>query len=1038
MNSTISKQGKLFKKYQKKITNITNKGRFNDKSIIVEKDKDKDKDKAKDKEIKYMDDKNNDNKKNDWNWLDWLKSGEKEGFENEDINSQFTDIKILQDKLENLLAEYQSSQSSLISKTHQYTNVTGNNKYANKYIQFTDGTVCYVTNQGIAKCISTPEIWDSIAGKNGCPVKNVINIGLPWLPEYASAGTIIPTDPPLLSGTCMTTGESCGNAGKNVYVDKMLTNATDKYIGCYRDKPESSLIDIVPKLTVSNSYETGNWESAFNSPGYTTIASSIYLGNNAANGPYKAFDKDKNSFWHSEVSAANNYNSSSGVYEGTSSFQYEKSPGVIDTFHGEYLWIKLNNPQTINSYEITPRQDAYYYRSPNSWTIMGMNPGENWKVLSQESNVDFSTAGRTFNISSPGSYSVYLIGISKVGNASSTSNRYCVQIAEWNLYTSSESSFTNENRAMSLTNGGDYVSFETCKQRAIDGGWKYFGIQDTKDNVSQCAISNDLYRTQIYGEAKDTTWIPIWSSGTGGKAAAGVTLSNDGRLIITEVNTGDIIWSSPNNPASCWWGGHANPDSIQGSFGGNCIGRPVGIDCGRPGNTSYPADGLSGNLNDPLKDYLKKEAEKGESNFSIPSQLLWKGGDPAVCCAKLVDYTYQCGGGPFKSGSISLGSPINIDCSQEVAECGKFKLQLQDDGNMTLFQGENGIWSTGTQGKPPENNTNWIATNGKYGVNYLTTGQVLAPNEWIGSTYGLIILLMQTDGNLVLYSSTTKLNCTQKNDRSYGGSWANAVYEMSDSGVPGNIGKLGYVDSNGVLSEYTQDMIKKTDTYRMLPNTDSANNDFGGMPLNNSNIDQCKTACTTNNNCAGFVFDRSNNNCWLKNGNIYPVGERQINNNLDLYLRNPKIENDSSCSNLIEPIDSISWERYRKSGRNMTKDTTCGLAKVTQPSIQTTNDLKSQIAEISKQIVDKINNLGSSNAELNSEMDQIRSELLGNINKYQTINEEYSKNKRKYLVNINGVLSETDQIVLHQNYSYMFWSILAIGIIVIIMNLKKK
>jgi PAN domain len=1028
MSSATLNQGLMFKKYQKKIINQTNplKSKKNENSNVLS------------------------GKEGVLSGKEGVLSG-KEGFETGDETAQFAEIKVLQDKLEQLLAEYRSKQDNLINKTQEYTQITSsNNRYANRNIRFTTGHVCYVTNSGVIKYIPSPEIWDSFAGKYGCPGKDYVDIGLPWLPEYNNIGAIVPTNPPLIIGTYMTANQACGNAGNNVFVNDMLFNAQEKYFGCYRDKPESQLISAIPVLTVANSYSPQNWEAAWNQPGYSCTTSSIYLSNNDANGPYKAFDKNIGNFWHSEVSAANNYNGNTGVYEGSVSFQYEKSPGVFDTIRGEWVWIKLDSPKVITSYDLVARQDAYSYRSPNSWSIMGLNPGENWHVLDTQANIDFSTSAKRFNISNPGNYLAYLICITKVGNASSenSGNRYCVQIAEWDLFTSSDSTFTNDNRAMSLTNGGDYVSdpIETCKKRAMDGGYKYFGIQNIQANgTAQCLVSNDSYRTKIYGEAFNTTVVPLWSSGTTGKAVSGAYLTNDGRFLITEAGTGAILWTSPNNPSSCWWGGKTNPDSIQGSYGGNCVGRPKEIDCGRPQSTSYPADGLAGNMNSVLRDFAYQNATNNNTIFTVNAQTAYsKTGlpaDPAVCCAKQYQYAYQCGGGPFKTGAnvSESGGVMTFDCSAESAAC-SFRLELQDDANMCIYQDNVGpaIWCTMTNDRGLENNPNWAASKGKYGVPRLTTGQVLGPNEWIASTNGLIMLIMQTDGNLVLYSSSTKINCSEQNGKSFGGPWANAVYELSEQGFPGNMSKIGYVDSNNVLSEYPADMIKKTNQYRMLPNTDSGGNDFGGMPMQNSNVDQCKSACTDNDNCAGFVFDRSNNNCWLKDQNVFPKSARQINNNLDLYLRQPKINNNSSCSNNIKPIDSVTWNRYSKSGRNMTMDTTCGLAKVTQPSIESSNALKTQIAELAQEIVNKMNNLGTSNAQLNSEMETNRTQILGDVNKYKEINEEFSKHSATYATNISGILNETDQIVLHENYSYMFWSILAIGIIIIIINMKKK
>jgi hypothetical protein len=587
---------------------------------------------------------------------------------------------------------------------------------------------------------------------------------------------------------------------------------------------------------------------------------------------------------------------------------------------------------------------------------------------------------------------------------------------------------------------GTYNTFDECKRRAMDGGFKYFGLQDVKeDGRAACLFSNDIVRTQMYGEAINTTLIPIWSSGTAGKAVAGVTMSSDGRFLITEAGTGAILWTSPNSPASCWWGGHANPDSVQGSFGGNCIGKPVSIDCGNPQSTSYGPEGLAGNLNVELKKYVTDSVNKGLVNFSVPSQELWKGGDPAYCCSKLVDYTYQCGGDPFKSGALGMGGLMTFDCTAEVAKC-SFKLTLQADGNMCLYQDNvaAAVWCTMTNGQQKDANPDWVASKGKTGVSYLTTGQVLGPDEWIGSDDGRLKLIMQSDGNLVLYACTRASGCITKNEKSFGTGWTNAVYEFSEQGNPASMSMMGYVDSNGVLSEYPPDLVGKSKNFITVPNFNTPGNDFAGMPMQNENVENCKKYCVDNDNCAGFVFDRSNNNCWLKDGNMFPKAPRNEDLNIDMYVRMPNVDNDNSCSKNIVPIDSVSWDRYKKSGVNMAKDTTCGLAKVVEPSIQTTSQMKQQIADLAAKIVEKINTLASTSTELNEEMDQTSTELVKNMDKYKKINKEFSKQTATYAVNINGILSETDQQVLHQNYNYMFWSILAIGMIIIIMNMKKR
>uniref|UniRef100_A0A6C0KV09 Apple domain-containing protein n=1 Tax=viral metagenome TaxID=1070528 RepID=A0A6C0KV09_9ZZZZ len=1004
MSTTTLNQGIMFKKYQNKIRNET--------------------------KIKKPS-----NKKSFWE----KKILGKEGFESGDYaNAQFSEIKVLQDKLNELLAEYDIQNKGLIGKTTEYSNiVSGTGKYSGKNVRFTTGHICYVTKQGVVRYIGSPDLWESIQGKYGCPGYEYIELGIPWSDSYWTEGTIIPTDPPLISGVPMSANEPCENYGQNVYVNEFVRNPTEKYVGCYRDKPDNVIKNPVPVLNSDSDQ------------GFQTLSSSVYLGDSNSFGAFRAFDQRNDTWWHSDVRAETNYNASTGIYEGQTSFPYIDTTGTAQTMYGEWLWVHLPASQIVSSYEIIPRPDngSFTTRSPNTWYIMGLNAGQSWHVIDYQENQNFSQEGKKFNITYPGSYEYYLIVPTVVGNSdtASSNNRYCVQIAAFNLSVASDSGFTNDNRAMSWDQGA-YQTYDACKQMAVDRGYKYFGLQDVRDNgTAACLLSNDIARTEMYGEAMNTNMIPIWDSKTYGHTVNGMTMTIGGNAVIWESGTNAEIWISPNAPVDCAWGGYANPDTVQGSFGGNCVGKPKNIDCGNPSPTeSYGTEGIVGNLNPYLKNAAINSYNSSTPNFSYSSLSEYTGGDPAFCCGKTVTYSYQCGGGPFKSGEIGGGANIDFDCSAEVANC-KFFLILQGDGNLCIYRGTGpndqrggAVWCAMTNGQQKEPNPDWVASKGKFGVNYLVSGQGLLPGEWIGSDDGSLKLIMQTDGNLVLYTSTRNLNCVTKEDKSYGGGWANAVYELNGVGNGNNIKKLGYVDSNGSLSEYPADMIGKGTDYKMIQNYDSAYNDIPGMPLQNSNVDQCKSACNSNNDCAGFVFDRSSNNCWIKDGNMYPKGQRQPNSNIDLYLRSPTLNNNSSCSKAVSPIDTVMWDRYKKSDKAMSADTTCGLANVTQSSVQSTDEVKAQIADIASQIVDKLNNLGTSNAVLNTEMEKTKTQLISNIDKYKKIKEEFNKNTATYAVNISGILNDTDQRVLQENYTYMFWSILAIGIIIIIINMKKK
>jgi hypothetical protein len=137
----------------------------------------------------------------------------------------------LQNEYNIILKLYQKKLSEVSGGTNDFINrVNPSNPYLNTNIRFTTGHICYVTNQGVVKWIPSGEIWDSLRNSPG---KTYTDVNIPWLSDYDTPGTSIPTNPPLVSGTNMVLGQSCGNEGLNVYVDTLITDTTANYDGCY-------------------------------------------------------------------------------------------------------------------------------------------------------------------------------------------------------------------------------------------------------------------------------------------------------------------------------------------------------------------------------------------------------------------------------------------------------------------------------------------------------------------------------------------------------------------------------------------------------------------------------------------------------------------------------------------------------------------------------------------------------------------------------------------------------------------------------------
>ncbi len=760
--------------------------------------------------------------------------------------SDLDELKELQTRYNIVIQQYTELQKKISNSSLNTINrLDLNNPYLNKYLLFTDGTIVYVTFQGIAKKFVNEDVLNSVVGKNGCPPKNYIKLNIPWESKYIP-GETIPTNPPLIVGSPMILGQSCGNEGSNVYASKLVNNPSSSYIGCYNDSSEATVI----------------------------------------------------------------------------------------------------------------------------------------------------------------------------GN----------------------------------------TSFEKCQEYAAENSYKYFGLQNIKsDGTASCLVSNDI---QNYGDATiQTTLIPIWASNTAGSGATNCYVNGNGQVIINDVN-GNIIWQSPNPPSDCLWGGYVNPDTIQGSFGGNCVGKPLNIDCKKQqskldSKESYSIDGIVGNLNTILSAKAKNVLNNQQENWVFTPLTEWTGSDPAFCCTKLVDYSYQCGGGPFKNGRIDGGSNIHFDCSKEVKNCSFFFI-LQLDGNLCLYRGSDplgntgnnvSIWSTMTNGKQISQNPDWVASNGKYGRSYLKINDVLNSGEWIGSDDGSLKLIMQTDGNLVLYTSKIKPGCVKgQYDKMYGINGVNAMYQMDNTGNKEILGKLGYVDSESNLREYPDSMIGFTNDYQIYLNTDSYGNDITSLITQEEN--GCQSACNNNTDCAAYAYQEMSQTCWLKNKSTFPNGEKQNNNNMVLGVRIPGLNGSANCSNKIINIDTIQYENYLKDAA-MTENTQCNAPLVSHAVQLQFDNIKTELITLGDDIVSKMESLYDKDKtifiQLNTNAQQFKKSLedykLTNLKIKKELN--FQSNNIEGMQNLNnndlnGMLSDSDLRVLQENYGYIIWSILAVGLLTVAINTIRK
>ncbi len=567
-----------------------------------------------------------------------------------------------------------------------------------------------------------------------------------------------------------------------------------------------------------------------------------------------------------------------------------------------------------------------------------------------------------------------------------------------------------ESRAMTLLNNTP-VTFDECQDIAQRGSYKYFGLQDYSNGKAKCYGSNSLDNAKKYGDAskiyEDTV---ILSLGDGKANSAKMDI--DGKLKVYD-SAGNVI------------AGNKHGQYVIFYEGSGYTGKETWVTVGSYGEM-YKA-----NL----------------SNNSIRSIKVPKG-------LSVILYMQNY----YKSTSVTLGpgdypnlntlkeTTAKFDkatSSMKIFATDGYFLDLANNGNVCIYAGKKdvyttyqGVWCSNTNGKAVgTGNPLRVASKGKYGRNYLKQGEVLNKGEWIGSLSGTAYLMLTNDGYLKLITpGNTYSKCIKGADNKLYGkvNEANAIYSNENMGDPSLIGKIGFIDSNSMLSEYPSSMTGKLgSTYLMYGNSNSDGNTI--KTITNTTVNNCKTKCNQDDNCGGFVFNKNTNNCNLKSTKTFPVDKRKFSSGVDMYVRNRIISNDETCNKNINYIDSNQWKNYVKSGKMMTSTTNCGLLNSVSTYQNQLEDLKKQIDVLAQKIETKNTDLKIKQGNAINQINKNFSDFSNSKNDYKEI-VKYNAEQQNYL---DGMLDDSRLVMLQQNQKYILWSVLTIGSVVVAVNLSK-
>ena len=698
----------------------------------------------------------------------------------------------------------------------------------------------------------------------------------------------------------MTQGQSCGNEGSNVRVNTILPDSlTTNYSGCYVSNSNSSSIKFIdgvpPSQTTSSSIVNGN----FSQPA---------IGNNSYN-------------YISNFSKVPGWNFNAVLINNSNAWGYP---------------VPYPNGNQCACIQNTQNMSQTINLEAGKYILSFFAVGRNCCDGSGKSNpINMQLNGKTFDSVQPpiNKWTPY----STTFNVSTNGNNTLNFQGTWNSGDRS-TAFQNISISGQSTSAGSY-NYSTCKDAAISQGYRYFALQDVNTQTSKgyCAVTNDSVGAKKLGTAYAVSGgTALWSSNTNGNNGSSATLNDQGSLSVVMNNRSIFITPNKKGTGSDYLGCYGDRGQ-----------RAMPLHNGGSQQYSYEQCKTIAQQNKNSYFGLQnstsgKNAQCALSNNLNETTRYGKAGN----CTRISDGTYSGGGW---SNAV-----YKLDAS------GTFYLIVQDDGNVCIYRGsgpndnQGFIWATNTNGKQQKPNPQFAASKGKYGTNYMTTGSSLAAGDFIGSKDGSTYLLMQEDGNLVVYTSQNVTNCPKMKDGNIGGGpGANALYDLGTTGFPANLGKIGYVDDDGNLSEYKS------------------------------------------------------------NKNLLPPGDTKA----------------------IVDIDSVKWQNYKNTGKPVSDSTFGNSGTLSFSERKNLNRMTQELDSLAQTITSKTNELLSKNENVNKQLELNKVSFKNSTNDFDAIT---SMDQSEVLNNIRGILNDSDIGVLQENSKYLLWSILAVGVVSLSLNVLNR
>lgn len=420
-------------------------------------------------------------------------------------------------------------------------------------------------------------------------------------------------------------------------------------------------------------------------------------------------------------------------------------------------------------------------------------------------------------------------------------------------------------------------------------------------------------------------------------------------------------------------------------------------------------------------------------------------GDPAVGCGKSYVASYKCGTGPLKGVNISpeaSGKVASFTCTAEDAACLDFVLTLGDDGYIELNKSDGTSLWRGGGGKTGIPLPQYRASKGKYGRNSLRPGESISVGEFIGSPSG---------------------NCTAEVVNTGNGDWALAiVYRVLGCGdgsgpateTAGSYGMAGNSEGNygfykadpvNIGSLQTMGMTTDAGTVEVIPGSmrsvgheffrvpgawDAPGNDLASS--GNATAESCKRACAADRACAGVVYDQSTAECFTKDADMYPRGERIANKNRQIFIRQQTVDSASSCPEQVDEATADQYNRLDKVG-TMTKSSQCLMADYIANQQKIVADKAAKMEQLAMTLNDNVSSLKGEEHKLDAKLLEGLKDVQRDLKAYEKLHKSIPKARRD-VVSADGQLEDSSLDMLSESSHYLLLTLL--GIVTVGLGIK--